>query len=196
MSAHSAFQEKMDVLDIIITILRDHEEALSRLADRLEATSTDISAFGEKISTLEGLQECSDGSKVERLFKAVGQKRPLVAIKCKDWLAFRGASHGALLVAFEATEDDFIFSSVSDLFVFTYSERSPEVSRLIRRRPRRLTEDRREPEKIDSVPSGELSSQDWFPNSETILCPTMVKKWLSAELEVPEERVVEARVLH
>jgi hypothetical protein len=36
MPAFSDFEEKMDVLDIIIRILRDHEERLSRLVDRLD----------------------------------------------------------------------------------------------------------------------------------------------------------------
>ena len=49
MSAHSAFQDKMDVLDIIISILRDHEEELSKLADRFEGTCNDISASRERI---------------------------------------------------------------------------------------------------------------------------------------------------
>ena len=121
MSAHSAFQEKIDVLDIIISILRDHEEALSKLADRFDGIYNEMSDFGEKISKFDRSQERLDGSRVERLVKAVERKGTLVPIECKDWLTFQSASHGALLVTFEATDYGLIFSSVSDLFVFTYS---------------------------------------------------------------------------
>ena len=195
MSAHSAFQEKMDVLDIIISILRDHEEALSNLADRFEGICSDISAFRERISALDGSQECLKGRGVARLVEAVGRKGPLVTIECKDWLAFQSLSHGALLVAFEASDDDLVFSSVTDLFVFTYSERSAEVARLMGGMFGKWAESHSEAGNTEGVPSRGFFSQDEFPDPEPVLSPTRVRRWLSVQLAVPEERVVEARVL-
>lgn len=195
MSAHSAFQEKMDVLDIIISILRDHEEALSNLADRFEGICDGISAFGERIPSLDKSQECLKGRGVARLVEAVGRKGPLVTIECKDWLAFQSLSHGALMVAFEASDDDLVFSSVTDLFVFTYSERFTEVARLMGGTFGKRTESHSEAGNTEGVPSRGFFSQDEFPDPEPVLSPTRVRRWLSVELAVPEERVVEARVL-
>ena len=195
MSAHSAFQEKMDVLDIIISILRDHEEALSNLADRFEGICSDISAFRERISSLDKSQECLKGRGVARLVEAVGRKGPLVTIECKDWRAFQSLSHGALLVAFEASDDDLVFSSVTDLFVFTYNERFTEVARLMGGTFGKRTESHSEAGNTEGVPSRGFFSQDEFPDPEPVLSPTRVRRWLSVELAVPEERVVEARVL-
>ncbi|MDH5795192.1 MAG: hypothetical protein OEZ24_03700 [Candidatus Bathyarchaeota archaeon] len=195
MSAHSAFQEKMDVLDIIISILRDHEEALSKLADRFEGTYSDISAFRERIAALDGPQESSKGTKVARLVEAAGRKGPLVTIGCKDWLTFRSLSHGALLVAFEASDDDLVFSSVTDLFVFSYSEQSAEVARLMGGMLGKWAESRPEAWSGERASSRGFLSQDEFLDYEPVLSPTSVRKWLSIELAVPEETVVEARVL-
>ncbi len=195
MSAHSAFQDKMDVLDIIISILRDHEEALSTLADRFEDACNNISAFGDRISALDGSQECLKGRGVARLVEAAGRKGPLGAIQCKDWLAFRSLSHGALLAAFEASDDDLVFSSVTDLFVFTHSEPFTEVARLMGGMFGKWVEDQSEAGNAESAPSRGFLSQDEFPDCEPVLSPTRVKKWLSVELAVPEERVVEAKVL-
>ncbi len=182
-------------MDIIISILRDHEEALSNLADRFDGIYNEMSAFGEKISKLDRSQERSDGSRAERLFKAVGRKGKLVPIKCKDWLTFQSASHGALLVTFEATDDGLIFSSVSDLFVFTYSGDITQVARLIHSRLGKWAEDPRVAGNTEMVPSEEFFLQDGSSDHEVVLAPTVLRKWLSAELGVPEERVVEARVL-
>jgi len=195
MSAHSAFQEKMDVLDIIISILRDHEEALSTLADRFEGACNDISAFRERISSLDGSQECLKGGGVARLAEAAGRKGPLLTIQCKDWSAFRSLSHGALLAAFEASDNDLVFSSVTDLFAFTYSEQFTEVARLMGGMFGKWVEDHSEAGNAGRAPSRGFFSQDEFPDCEPVLSPTRVKKWLSVELAVPEERVVEATVL-
>jgi len=195
MSAHSAFQEKMDVLDIIISILRDHEEELSKLADRFEGACNDISACRDRISAPVGPLECSKVTRVARLIERVVPKGPLVTIECKDWLAFRSMSHGALLAAFEASDDSLVFSSVTDLFVFTYSERSTEVGRMMGGMLGNLAELRPEARNGDRVPLPRFLSQDDFPDCEPVLSPTSVKKWLSVELAVPEEKIVEARVL-
>ena len=195
MSAHSAFQEKMDVLDIIISILRDHEEELSKLADRFEGACSNIAASGERTSAPDGLLECSKRIGVARPIEAVGQKGPFVTIECKDWISFRSMSHGALLIAFEASDDSLVFSSVTDLFVFTYSERSTEVGRMMGGMLDNLAEPRPEARNSDRVPLRGFLSQDDFPDCEPVLSPTSVKKWLSVELAVPEEKIVEARVL-
>lgn len=53
MSFRSRFQEKIDVLDIIIGILKDHEEHLSDVADRLDKISRDLLVFEKKMERLD-----------------------------------------------------------------------------------------------------------------------------------------------
>jgi len=180
MPTHSKFQEKMDVLDILISILREHEETLSRLVERFDAIYNNLSDFEEKASILDRSLERLDGLRVKNVVGSVGLKGPLVTVKCKDWLTFRSASQGALLVAFEVAEDQIMFYSVSDLFVFIYSERFPKVETLIDEKVRKWLK---------------RYSKDGESVYETILSPKSVKRWLSSELGVPEEKVVEGRVL-
>ncbi|OYT48919.1 hypothetical protein B6U79_02550 [Candidatus Bathyarchaeota archaeon ex4484_231] len=196
MPTHPEFQEKIDVLDIIISILKDHEENLSKIIDRFDSVCEDISAFEEKVSLLDKCLERLDGLKIRNVVGAVGTKGPLVTVKCKDWLAFKSASQGALLVAFEVVGDRFFFSSVSDLFIFTYSAGLPESTALMNRRVRGWLETHPETPDEETVPSRGFASKDGEAAYEIVVSPKMVKRWLSQELGIPESKIVEGRILH
>ncbi len=195
MPSNSEFQERIDVLDIIIGILREHEGTLSRLADRFDAIYDDICGFQEKISVLDQSLERLNGLEVKQVVGAVGSKGPLVAVKCKDWTAFKNASQGALLAAFEATHDRFTFSSVSDLFVFVYSNGIPEVMMLMDRDAGKAAISSTEEGEGQTVFSEEPVSEDGDSFFETVVSQKTVRQWLSAELGISEERVIEGRVL-
>jgi len=193
--ANSQFQEKIDILDVIISVLKDHEETLSRLADRFDEIYDDISALQEKLPTLDQALHRLDGLKVKRLIGPTGLKGPLAAVKCKDWLTFLNASQGALLVAFEVSDDTCTFSSVSDLFIFTFSEEivdvklliDKEVKKWLRRRPRHAG---------SATPSpGRFSFVEGESVCEVIVSPKMLKQWLSLELGIPEKKIMEGRIL-
>jgi len=164
MPTHPEFQEKIDVLDIIISILKDHEENLSKIIDRFDSVCEDISAFEEKVSLLD---------------------------KCLERL-----SQGALLVAFEVVGDRFFFSSVSDLFIFTYSAGFPESTALMNRRIRGWLKTHPETPDEETVPSRGFASKDGEAAYEIVVSPKMVKRWLSQELGIPESKIVEGRILH
>ena len=53
MSSRSRFDDRIDILDIIISILKDHEESLSNIVDRLEAVSKTFSSIEKKITKLD-----------------------------------------------------------------------------------------------------------------------------------------------
>jgi hypothetical protein len=188
------FQEKLDVLDIIISILKDHEEALSKISDRFDSVCNEISAFQDKASVLDRALERLQGIKIKNLVGAVGTNGPLVTVKCKDWQAFKGASQGALLVAYEVVGEQFFFSSVSDLFVFTFSEGLPETTVLMAG-TRRWINSHSESEDTDATNSETLMSSDGESAYEVIVSPRIVKRWLSSELGVPKEKIVEGRVI-
>jgi hypothetical protein len=192
---YSKFQGKVDLLDMIIGVLRDHEKYLSRLADRFDAICDNISTLEEKISVLDQCLECLDGLRVKNAIGAVGLSGPLVTVKCKDWLAFRSASQGALLAAFEVTDDQFMFSSISDLFIFTCTEVVPEVHTLVSGGIRSQLECHMEDGVLEAVPSKMHHSEDAEPTYDVVLDPGMVKRWLSSELGIPKEKVIEGRIL-
>jgi len=188
MPTRSEFQDRIDVLDMIISILRDHEENLSKLADHFDATCNDLSIVEEKLTVLDQALERLNGLNVKNVIGAVGLKGPLVTIECKDWLTFRGASQGALLAVFEVVDERFVMSSVSDLFIFTYSESLPQVEILM---GDRIEKSLKHDEDLETV-----SSESRERVYEEFLQPKMVKRWLASELGVPEKRVVEGRILH
>ena len=47
MSSTMSYTEKIDVLDLLITVLREHEEALDELVARLEAAASALSLQGQ-----------------------------------------------------------------------------------------------------------------------------------------------------
>ncbi len=94
MPSPKEFQEKVDVLDILISILRDHEESLSKIADRFDAVCNDLSTFEEKAAVLDRVLEHLGGQKIRNIIGATGTKGPLVTVNCKSWQSFKGASQG------------------------------------------------------------------------------------------------------
>jgi hypothetical protein len=194
MTKDAEFQEKLDVLDIIISILKDHEEALSKISDRFDSVCDEISAFQDKISVLDRALERLEGLKVKNVVGAMGVNGPLVTGKCKDWQAFKGASQGALLVAYEVVGEQLIFSSVSDLFVFTFIEGLPEITVLMAG-TRRWINNNPESEDADATNPEALVSTDGESTYEIIVSPRVVKRWLSSELGVSKEKIIEGRVI-
>jgi len=131
MPAHSRFQEKIDVLDLIIDVLRDHEEKLSRSIGKFDEVHQGMYDFVEKLKILDKILERLEGLKVKNVVKATGINGPLAKVACNDWATFQAASRGALLVTFEVSEGQVTISSITDLFVFTYSDGIIELMGMI-----------------------------------------------------------------
>ena len=195
MSSSKDFQEKVDVLDIIISILKDHEDSLSKIAERFDALCSDISTFREKASVLDRVLDRLGGQKIGNIIEAVGTKGPLVTVNCKSWQAFKGASQGALLVAYEVIEEQAFFSSVSDLFVFTFSGGLSETSLSVSKGERRWIERSLRPDVDETLESEENVSADGDAAYKTIVNSKTIKRWLSAETGVPEDKIVEGKII-
>lgn len=195
MTAHAGFQEKIDVLDLLITILKDHEETLSNLADKFDAIYNEISSFGEKMPVLDRALERLDGLEVKSVVRAAGLKGTLAVVKCKDWLTFQAASQGALLVAFEVAKDRCLFYSVSDLFVFTFSENILEIRMLMDKEVKKWLKRQSKVQGLKSWSMKGFSTGNGRQICEILISPKMVRQWLSLELKIPEEKIIEGRVL-
>ena len=195
MPAHSKFQEKVDVLDLIIEVLKDHEENLSGIIGKFDEIHREMDAFAEKLGLLDRLLERLEGLKVKNVVEATGINGPLAKVGCNDWTVFRAASRGALLVTFEVSEEQVTISSITDLFVFTYSDGILELMRLIGEGPVRWIR-----EVLKNGKSRIVSSSSFPPKSdefayETVVKPEVLRRWLSSELGVPQDKIVHGRVL-
>jgi len=194
MPAHSKFQEKVDVLDLIISVLRDHEETLSRIIEKFDDVHYGMNTFVEKLNLLDKFLERLGGLKVKNVVEVGENKGPLAKVKCNDWAAFRAASQGALLVTFEVLDDEVVVSSITDLFVFTYSDGILEFMSLV-------GEDTtiwiREALKGGEFGAASVSSQSEREESayETVINPEIMLRWLSSELGVSKDRIINGRIL-
>ncbi len=189
MTVHSEFQEKIDVLDMIISILKEHEENLSGLVERFDALCNNLAAVDEKASELGHSLSRLEGLGVKNIVGISGTNGPLVTVECRDWLNFRSASQGALLVAFEIVNDLLVLSSVSDLFVFTYSERLPSMEALSKAS-----------KKEAEFHLGDRNFEASLSQSQGVLCKMFLKTdkmkhWLTSELGVAGNKIIEGRIL-
>ena len=127
MSSLPRFQDKIDVLDMIISILKDHEENLSNIVDKLDTFVENFSSLEKKIAMIgQGLQNAKFAHRKERR---------MLLVECRNWSEFREMSIGASLVAFEIAKDLLSVSSASSEFVFKYSEKLPPVDSLTALQP-------------------------------------------------------------
>ena len=188
MSIHSRFREKIDVLDLIIDVLRNHEETLSEIIEKFDETYQNLSIFNEKMDALNRILERLDGLKVESVVKAKGINGPLVRIKCNDWITFKTVSQGALLVAFNISEDGVTISSVTDLFIFTYSDGIPEFMSIMNK-DRSLVA-----KKILTAWSRRLSLEDSYVY-DVISNPEALRGWLSSELGLPYDKIIHGGII-
>ena len=196
MPVHSKFQEKIDVLDLIIDVLKDHEENLCRITEKFDEFHQEMCTFAEKLSLLDRFLKRLEGLKVKDVVEAIGVNGPLVKVKCNDWAAFQAASRGALLVTFEISEDQVVVSSITDLFVFIYSSGVPEFMGLVGEVAGRWIGKILKAQQEDgTISSSFLSSEIDEDVYEAVVNPEMLRRWLSSELGLSKDKIVHGQVL-
>ncbi len=189
MPTYSRFKGKIDVLDLIIAVLRDHEEALSDLVDRFEEISGKMTVLDENINLLGLILERLGELRVNGIVKASGINGPLTRIECNDWETFRSSSQGALIVTFEFSGGEVIVSSVTDLFIFTFSGGLLEFMEALSKAKIRWRG--RACKALDDIPP--QMEDDSF---EATVDPEFFRSFLSSELGMPKEKIIHGRVLH
>jgi hypothetical protein len=108
MGMERGFDEKIDVIDLIINVLKEHEKTLDELVSRLEEAQT-IPA------EVRAPQEPP---------KQVGAA---VTAVLKRWTEFTGRCSGAQLVAFDIADGFFEASAVAGGVVYVYREEVPSL---------------------------------------------------------------------
>ena len=103
------FDEKIDVIDLIINVLKEHEKTLDELIGRLEETQSIIPP-----------------PEVETEIEAM---RAAAAVKAilKNWLEFRNRCEGAKLVAVNTEGECFKVSAIANGVLYIYEEEVPSL---------------------------------------------------------------------
>ena len=98
-------QEKIDALDLIINVLKEHEKRLDKLAEELKET----------LDKLQISKDISEPTKREEI-------HPQIRIVCDDWLDFKEKSKNSNLVVFNVDDKYIRFNSISNSSIYHYSE--------------------------------------------------------------------------
>ena len=154
MSSLRRFQDKIDVLDLIISVLKDHEKSLSDFIEKMDTFIKEVSVFKEVCG--------KSGISRPRMFTQ-RDNRNIISVECERWSDFKEVSMGARLVAFEVRDGGLYITSMSNGFIFKHLHRLPSS---------------------EAVTSFSTESLD----------VGNVKRWLSDELKVPENRIVEGHL--
>lgn len=209
MCPSSEFQEKVDVLDLIINILKEHEENLGKIADKFESVTNNLYSVESRISSL---NETLAQILLSRTTSPSTQAKPAALVEHKDWATFKERSRGASVVAFEVEEKVFTVSSLSDGIACRYSESLPELKFQVGDGERRYVIEKMSMESSDDlspvferklrcglevvVKSSKFDLSDGgrvFRLTYEVDSVT-ARLWLSEELGVPEENIVEGKL--
>ena len=180
-------ENKIDVLDMLITILKDHEESLSDIVDRLGAFIGSLSLVQKKSRNLDQISQQETLSHItgkldvfienlSSIIENIGEfasenGRRLAVADCRKWSEFKEVSTGASLVAYETDMwNIFSISSLCREFVFRYSERLP-------------------------VSQNDMMPGDSVCHKVLNLEPSNLRRWLSKELKVSKDKIVEGNLI-
>ena len=194
MSRDAEYEAKMDALDLVINVLKDHEKNLDRLIGRL-----------------------ADALDKKEEKRAKEEARPLRAVECEDWQDFKEKGKGSELVAFHLKAGSLIVEALSKNYVLRYSEDLPRIRFHVKREVEGYSiEGHARNAKtanlkdILSLFRGELrcglrmgirgSRVDVNENEFTVnvtyeVNKEKIKEWLSWELNVPKKNIILGKAL-
>jgi len=119
MGFERSFDEKIDVIDLIINVLKDHEVKLDELVSRLE---------GAQI-TQPGEAQPDDSSETPAAPpRPSGPPGPVVTAVLKKWAEFRERSASATLASFDVEGAIFEASALARGVIHVYREEIPRMS--------------------------------------------------------------------
>ena len=119
MGIERSFDDKIDVMDLIINVLKDHESKLDELVSRLESLPPPRAGRADD-------SEAED----EPLRPVVGPPRqagPVVTAVLKRWADFRLKCASSRLVTFDTEESVFEVSALAGGVVYVYREEIPSM---------------------------------------------------------------------
>ncbi len=114
-----SFDEKMDAIDLIINVLREHEKSLDELVSRLEELLAKATPAGEE----------------------AGGEGPTIRVLVKDWKEFRERCSGAKIASFEVQDKQFRVSALKGGVLHVYEEMMPDMEIRFREKENRVVID-------------------------------------------------------
>lgn len=198
MGFESGFDEKIDVIDLIINVLREHEKKLDELVSRLEEAQTREAPVRLQKEREKREQPPTIGVAVSAVLKR--------------WTEFTERSSSAELVAFDVEEGRFRVSAVSGGELYTYEEDIPDMEIRYRKTDEKAHVESIDISRIELVPAALKGMLDCglqlekrevevsLPNGEFVnkisfyIDPGVAKSWLAYQLEVDDDSVVYGRL--
>lgn len=110
---YEGFDEKIDVIDLIINVLREHEKKLDELVSRLEEANV--------------AKTQEEAGEKEKPRMRTPSQRVAAAAELRSWTEFKERCSGARLVAFEVDGDCFKVSALAGGLIYTYVEEVPHM---------------------------------------------------------------------
>lgn len=199
-------EKKIDALDMVINVLREHEASLDQICKRLNGLVSEIRGWkalgveGEEARDVEVLMRPKKSKLNVKAF-SIKVKRNNVEI-VKDWESFKVKSKGADLVIFDVTGTRFNLYSVVEPRIYKYVEdvvnEGVEGSYYVEAAPF-----------SGEATSGRLRGGLEFPMRYTSsftpeeelaielsirIDPNKVRSWLSEQLGIDERKVLPGRI--
>lgn len=119
MGFERSFDEKIDVIDLIINVLKDHEVKLDELVSRLEGV---YSAPPDEAQT----EDAPETTVVPP--RPSGPPGPIVTAVLKKWTEFRERSASATLASFDVVGGVFEASALAQNVIHVYREEIPRMT--------------------------------------------------------------------
>jgi hypothetical protein len=204
MESDSGYHEKMDALDLIMNALKDHEKQLDEISHRLEQAFKEVTT--RKPSTIEVAPEAQRREAPPR------KRTPQVIFN--KWNEFKDTSQDATMVAFEVEGNLFQVYAMVDDGVFTYEETLLHTTFKVVEEPSRFTIDKDFINNIDaiqfllegklkcglilSIKSSKipLTEREYLFELRYDFKSDKVKEFLSRELEVSKDNIVEGKITY
>jgi len=135
------YDEKVDVIDLIINVLREHEKSLDDLVARLENVVTKTESVRPSSTKTE-----IPASKIE-------VPKIMISAVIRNWAEFRDKTLSAGLVAFDVDEKRFNVSAFKDGILYSYNEDIPELELRFKEKDQRIDLEGLEIGRVETVPT-------------------------------------------
>ncbi len=194
--SYEGFDEKLDVIDLIIGVLREHEKKLDELVTRLE----EIQISGAPII---------DEEKQEQRKRSPSQR---ASVNLKRWADFTERCGGARLVVFDIEGSIFKVSALVGGLLYTYIEEIPKIEILFREVDGRARIESIDIDDIKQLPSAlrgrldcgleldrkdvevELLDKGRVQKVFYSIDPVVTRSWLAYQLGIEEENIFQGEL--
>jgi len=188
-----SFEEKIDVIDLIINVLKEHEKTLDELISKIE-------------DTLEGAGPPRAAAVPTEV------RRPAVSVVLSRWAEFRERCARAGMTAYDIEDRAFRVSAVKDGVLYSFQEQMPDMEIRLRETEEKTVIEGIEvlsAEMVFSALRGRLEcglevvtrgTEVKLPDGTVVykvtydIDPEVAKEWLSSQLAVDRGDILQGKI--